>query len=97
LKSTRHVPEPVKVTLPDVREQPEEFLSNVMTTLSPDEAMALGVYEPWVLPSDGAELAEMVLLDVPAALAEETANTDVASVRKVMASVAKNVVRWNFD
>jgi hypothetical protein len=68
-----------------------------MTTLSPDEAVAVGVYEPLALPSDGAELAEMVLLDVPAALAEETANTDVASVRKVMASVARNVVRWNFD
>jgi hypothetical protein len=43
LKSTRHVPDPVKVTFPLLSEHPEELLSRVIATLSPDDAVALGV------------------------------------------------------
>jgi hypothetical protein len=43
LKSTTQVPDPVKVTLPSLSEQPVELLSRVIATLSPDEAVALGV------------------------------------------------------
>jgi hypothetical protein len=43
LKSTRHVPEPVKVTFPSLSEHPDESLSRVIATLSPEVAVALGV------------------------------------------------------
>jgi hypothetical protein len=43
LKSTSHVPAPVKVTFPSLNEHPDEFLSREITTLSPDVAVALGV------------------------------------------------------
>ena len=43
LKSTRQVPDPVKVTFPSLSEHPDELLSRVIATLSPDEAVAVGV------------------------------------------------------
>jgi hypothetical protein len=57
----------VNVTLPTDSVQPVEVLSSVIATLSFDVALALGVYEPRALPADGAALAEMALLVVPAA------------------------------
>jgi len=67
LKSTTHVPAAVKVTLPSLIEQPADVLSNVMATLSPDVAVAVGVKEPRALPAEGAEPGAIVLALVPAA------------------------------
>src|ERR1019366_8301561 len=68
-KSTRQVPTPVKLTLPAVIEQPFEVWSRVITTGSPEVAVALGVYDPPTLPAAGAVLAVMVFAVVPAAAA----------------------------
>ncbi len=57
----------MKVTLPPLSEQPDEELSNEMSTLSPEVAVALGVNDPRALPAEGAEPGEMVLVLVPAA------------------------------
>jgi len=53
--------------LPAVIEQPFEAWSRVITTWSPEVAVALGVYEPPTLPAAGTVLAVMVLAVVPAA------------------------------
>jgi hypothetical protein len=60
LKFTRHVPAAVKMTVLPLNEQPDELLESVRTTLSPDVAVAPGVYEPRTLPADGGVLSEMV-------------------------------------
>jgi hypothetical protein len=63
-----------------------------MTTLSPDVAAAVGVYVPLALPADGAELAEMVLVDVPAAEAgKATTRTAPATSIDVAAPIATAV------
>jgi hypothetical protein len=80
LKSTRQVPTPVKLTLLPLIEQPFEVWSRVMTTWSPEVAVALGVYDPPTLPAAGALLAVMVLAVVPAAEAGD-AEIDVKPAR----------------
>jgi hypothetical protein len=55
------------VTLPSLIEQPDEVLSNVMTTLSPEVAVAVGVNDPRTLPAAGTEPAVMVFAPVPTA------------------------------
>ena len=59
LKLTLHVPEPEKSTQPSLSAQPVEYLSKVMTTLSPDVAFAPGAYEPPALPASGNVLVVM--------------------------------------
>jgi hypothetical protein len=63
LKSTTQVPAPVKVTLPEAKEQPVELLANVLTTASPEVAAAPGEYEPPVLPAPGDLLTVMTLAE----------------------------------
>jgi hypothetical protein len=71
----------VKVTLPDASEQPDEYLSNITTTVSLDVAEALGVYEPRSLPAPGAPPTEMVLDVVPAADAAEAPTREIPEIR----------------
>ena len=78
----------MNVTLPDDSVQPVDVLSSVIATLSFDVAVALGVYEPRALPADGAELAEMALLVVPAAEAgDEVMTKPLTSSAEVTAKV----------
>jgi hypothetical protein len=80
LKVTTHSPAPVKVTLPELSEQPLELLSRPMLTLSLEVACAWGVYVPWSLPADGADPTVMVFDVVPAAKAPGAARALAASV-----------------
>jgi len=63
LKSTWQVPAPVKVTLPDAIEQPVDELESVLTTVSPDVAVAPGEYDPPALPALGGALVVMTLAE----------------------------------
>jgi hypothetical protein len=93
------VPDLVKVTLPEAKEQPVDVLLREITTLSPDVAVALGVYEPLALPAAGAVLAVMVLDVDPAAKAADegrnvkpaTSNTDAAPRANILANIVRTV------
>jgi hypothetical protein len=99
LKSTTQVPAPLKVTLPEAKEQPVDVVLREITTLSPDVAVALGVYEPLALPAAGAVLALMVLDVDPAAKAADegrnvkptTSNIDVAPRANILANIVRTV------
>ena len=81
LNSTRHVPAPEKVTLPSLSEHPVEEPLSVIATLSPEVAVAVGVYVPRVLPALGAALALIEFDVVPAANAGSAVRPSAPSVR----------------
>lgn len=60
LKSTRHVPAPVKCTVSPESEQPDDAVERLRTTVSPDVAEAPGEYDPPALPAEGPLLTVMV-------------------------------------
>jgi hypothetical protein len=57
------LPDPVKVTLFEEREQPVEVPARLLPTVSPEVADAPGEYEPPALPAAGGVLAVMVLAE----------------------------------
>jgi hypothetical protein len=103
------VPDPVKVTLPEASEQPDEDLSNVTATVSLDVAVALGVYEPRSLPALGAPLTEILFdvvpaadaavadtSDIPATSNAEVAPTATIRLKKRWGEIRKVRSRWFF-
>jgi hypothetical protein len=89
----------MKLTLPPLIEQPVEVASRVITTLSPEVADALGVYEPPTLAAAGGVLAVMVLAEYTLTLcwtwlaaAKELLPASLKSTRQVPAPVKLTLV-----